>query len=197
MSEEVYVNDDKKKRLLRLARASIACRFEPGRPDIPDDPEFQEKRGVFVTLHKQGELRGCIGFIHGYKSIVDSVAEMAQSAAFQDPRFPPVRKGELDELQIEISILSNMIPVRDTSEIVIGRDGLFIRHPRGSGLLLPQVPVEWDWDRPTYLKHICLKAGLPDSAWKDPGAQLFRFTAEVFSEADFLIDKNQSPENLD
>ncbi|MGC9362315.1 MAG: AmmeMemoRadiSam system protein A, partial [Candidatus Syntrophosphaera sp.] len=98
------MNDALKRELLRLARAFIACRFEHGRPDKPDDPELQEKRGVFVTLHKHGELRGCIGFIQGYKSIVDSVAEMAQSAAFDDPRFPPVRKGELDDLQIEISI---------------------------------------------------------------------------------------------
>jgi len=191
------VDDELKKQLLRLARDYIACRFQPGKPEKPDAPELQEKRGVFVTLHKRGELRGCIGFIEGYKSIVDSVHEMAQSAAFHDPRFPPVRKDELDELEIEISILSKMTPLKDTSEIVIGRDGLFIRHPRGSGLLLPQVPFEWNWDLDTYLKHICLKAGLHEGAWKDPGAQLFRFTADVFSESDFLIDKKQSAENLD
>lgn len=175
-----------KKELLSLARRSIASRFDHCRVERPDTPEFNAKRGVFVSLHAQGELRGCIGYIQGYKSIVDSVIEMAQQAAFHDPRFLPLREQELRDLYIEISILSEMLPVADISEIEIGRDGLYIRHPHGSGLLLPQVPTEWHWDLPTFLKQICRKAGLPNGAWKDAAAQLSRFTAEVFSESDFL-----------
>jgi len=191
MSEEL------KKRLLRLARESIASRFTREKVELPQEPELLEKRGVFVTLHSRGDLRGCIGFIKGYKSIAESVFEMARSAAFQDPRFPSLRESELPDIRIEISVLSEMIPVEGIDELVIGRDGLYLQHPHGSGLLLPQVPLEWNWDLKTYLRHICLKAGLHDGAWKDAGAKLFRFEAEVFGEADFLIDKNGAPENLD
>lgn len=180
------MNDELKQELLRLARQSIAARWTHHRPELPDAPEFQARRGLFVSLHREGELRGCIGYIQPYKSIAASVVEMAQAAAFQDPRFQPLTAGELDDLEIEISLLSEMIPVQNASELKIGRDGLYLKHPRGSGLLLPQVPVEWNWDLKAYLKQICRKAGLHDEAWKDEGAQLFRFEAEVFSDADFL-----------
>lgn len=178
------MTDENKKLLLQLARDVISSRFDKRRVEIPAAAELQEKRGVFVTLHSQGELRGCIGYIRAYKSLVESVAEMAQAAAFRDNRFHPLREQELPDIRIEISVLSEMIPIADTSEIVIGRDGLFLQHPYGSGLLLPQVPVEWNWDLPTYLKQICQKAGLQREAWKDEGAQLFSFSAEVFGEAD-------------
>ncbi len=179
------MSGEHKKLLLKLARAAISSRFDHRPLEKPQEPVLQEKRGLFVSLHKQGQLRGCIGYIKAFRSIVDSVVEMAQEAAFSDPRFPSLRQEELDDLEIEISVLSEMMPVASTDEIVIGRDGLFIQHPHGSGLLLPQVPVEWNWDLPEYLKHICLKAGLHQKAWQDPGARLHRFTAEVFSEADF------------
>lgn len=180
------MTEDSKKLLLKLARDSIAARFAPLQLEIPDAPELQEKRGVFVTLHRDGELRGCIGYVRGYKSIVQSVAEMAQNAAFQDSRFPPLRQDELSQIQIEISILSQMTPVDSTTEIVIGRDGLLLQHPYGSGLLLPQVPIEWGWDLESYLYNICRKAGLNKGAWKDEGAKLYRFSAEVFGEAEIL-----------
>ena len=96
-----------------------------------------------------------------------------------------MRQSELPELEIEISILGDLIPVNNIDEIVIGRDGLYIQHPYGSGIFLPQVPVEWNWDLPTYLKELCRKAGLNDKDWMDPRAQLFRFEAEVFSESEF------------
>jgi AmmeMemoRadiSam system protein A len=184
------MNDTQKRQLLALARNSVASRFEPLKFDIPDDPEFQRKFGLFVTIHKRGELRGCIGYIKGYRSLAESVAEMARSAAFKDPRFRPVSKEELPELEFEISVLGGMEPVADPSEIVIGRDGLYLEHPYGSGLLLPQVPVEWHWDLKQYLRHICLKAGLHEGAYLDRGAKLSRFGAEVFSEADILVDKS-------
>ncbi|HOZ01454.1 MAG TPA: AmmeMemoRadiSam system protein A [Candidatus Syntrophosphaera sp.] len=175
-----------KQELLQLARQSIAGHWTRHKPQRPEEPEFLKKRGVFVSLHSQGELRGCIGYIQPYKNIADSVIEMAQAAAFQDPRFTALSEKELDDVDIEISVLSEMTPVLNTSEIKIGRDGLYIKHPRGSGLLLPQVPTEWNWDLKTFLKQICRKAGLHDEAWKDEGAQLYRFEAEVFGDADFL-----------
>jgi len=173
---------EQQKALLKLARDSITSRFT-GKPiPYPQDEAFRIKTGVFVTLNEKGELRGCIGYIRGYKDLVTSVAEMAQAAAFQDPRFPPVKEHELNDIRIEISVLSDLYPVKDISEIVIGRDGLMINHPYGSGLLLPQVPVEWHWDLPTFLRQLCYKAGLGPDSWKDKQAQLYRFTAEIFSE---------------
>jgi uncharacterized protein len=180
------MTDAQKKELLKLARDSISGYFSQERVSTPNDPAYQEKRGVFVSLHLHGELRGCIGYIMAHKNIADSILEMARAAAFKDPRFSRLTQGELDNVRIEISILSEMIPVSDAGEIVIGRDGLYIEHDWNSGLLLPQVPVEWNWDLPTYLKHICRKAGLGDNDWKDKDTRLFRFTADVFSEDQFL-----------
>ncbi len=176
------MTEQNKRALLKLARDTIASHFDHSKVILPDAEDLQAKCGVFVSLHKDGDLRGCIGFLRGYKSVVASVVEMANSAAFQDTRFSPVRESELQSIKIEISILSEMLPVLDTSQIKVGQDGLYIQHPHGSGLLLPQVPVEWNWDLPTFLKQICRKAGLHYEAWKDKGAQLFSFTADVFSE---------------
>jgi len=173
---------EQQKALLQLARDAIGQKLNGKAITRPADPAFKEKRGLFVTLHKHGELRGCIGYVQGYKDIASSVLEMAQAAAFRDPRFSPLRLSELSELEIEISVLSELIPVKDISEIVIGRDGLILQHPYGSGLLLPQVPVEWHWDLPTFLKQLCYKAGLPDGSHQDPKAVLLRFSAEVFGE---------------
>jgi len=172
-----------KSMLLALARQSITSHFTGKPVTKPVDNELSVKRGVFVSLHKNGELRGCIGYITGYKDLISSIIEMAQSAAFQDNRFSPVKQNELAEIDIEISILSEMILVQDVQEIEIGRDGLFINHPYGSGLLLPQVPVEWNWDVPAFLKQICYKAGLTPGSWADDKAKLYRFTAEIFSES--------------
>lgn len=146
------------------------------------DPKFEEERGVFVTLKKHGELRGCIGTIIPTQSLKEGLKEMAIAAATRDPRFYPVTYDELKDIEIEISILSPLIPVNDISEIVVGRDGLVLKKGFYSGVLLPQVPVEYGWDKDTYLRHLCLKAGLPPGSHLSPDAKLFRFTAEVFSE---------------
>jgi AmmeMemoRadiSam system protein A len=176
-------NKEQKKELLTLARKAIEAKFTKEAIIFPDDVAFQVYRGVFVTLHKQGELRGCIGYIKGYKELVPSIIEMAKSAAFNDPRFPTVKANEIPSLTIEISVLSEMEIVNDINDIVIGRDGLFLNHPFGNGLLLPQVPVEWNWDLPTFLDQICYKAGLTAGTWIDERAKLYRFTAEIFSDA--------------
>jgi AmmeMemoRadiSam system protein A len=175
-------NQKQKKELLSLAKKSIETRFTKEPLIFPNDSAFNITTGVFVTLHKFNSLRGCIGYIKGYKDLVPSICEMAQAAAFRDPRFPAVRSEEMDNIRIEISILSELILVKDYNDIVIGRDGLMINHPHGSGLLLPQVPVEWNWDLPTFLEEVCCKAGLPQQSWKDDSAQLYRFSAEIFSE---------------
>lgn len=167
--------------LLCLARDAIRSRLEGFTPALPTDPAFLNKKGVFVSLHIQGELRGCIGYIIGHKSIRDSVLEMAQAAAFQDPRFPAVTLQDLELLDIEISILDDLIPIQNAADIKIGRDGLYIQHPHGSGLLLPQVAVEWRWDADEFLHQVCRKAGLPKHALQDGTARLFRFEALIFS----------------
>ncbi len=176
------LSKDQQNLLLKLARDVITARLEKTQYQSPDDPAFDEARGIFVTLHKGADLRGCIGYIQPYKSILESVKEMAIAAAFRDPRFPPVDASELPELSIEISLLSELMPVEDLSQIRIGRDGLYLDHPQGSGLLLPQVAVENRWDLQTFLRHLCLKSGLrPDTIDFGEG-RLFRFEAEIFSE---------------
>ncbi len=173
---------EQKTLLLDLARKSITSYLSGNQVSKPVDSTLAIKRGVFVSLHKHGELRGCIGYITGYKDLIPSIVEMAQSAAFQDNRFRPVSPGEIEELEIEISILSEMILVDDVKDIEIGRDGLYLNHPYGCGILLPQVPVEWGWDVPAFLQQICYKAGLTPGSWADDKAKLYRFTAEIFSE---------------
>ena len=135
-------------------------------------------------MKKHGELRGCIGYIEGIKPLWEAVRDMARAAALEDPRFPPVRPEEVPELEIEISVLTPLWRVKDIKDIVIGRDGLIIRKGWRQGLLLPQVATEYGWDVKTFLEHTCLKAGLPRDAWKDPEAEIWAFSAEVFSEGE-------------
>ncbi|MBP7310438.1 MAG: AmmeMemoRadiSam system protein A [Candidatus Cloacimonetes bacterium] len=173
-----------RKELLALARTSISSHFEQIRVVLPEDEAFIPKKGVFVSLHKGEELRGCIGYIKGYKSLAASVVEMAQAAAFSDPRFPSLIKEELPRLTIEISVLDELLPMQAGELPEIGKDGLYISHPHGSGLLLPQVAVEWHWNAETFMKEVCRKAGLSSVAYMDPLSKIYKFAAEVFSEAD-------------
>lgn len=177
------LNDDEQNALLVLARQTIADQLQ-GRPTaVPrfDSPRLNEPRGVFVTLHRQGELRGCIGYPEAVKPLGVAVAEMAVAAAFEDPRFPPVTADELDAIDIEITVLSPLAPITP-EQVVVGKHGLVIRRGGRSGLLLPQVPVEQNWNREQYLDGLCRKAGLPAGAWRDPATRLFAFTGQVFGE---------------
>jgi AmmeMemoRadiSam system protein A len=178
------LSDTQKKSLLNYARDVISAHLDGSQAKAPSYDEFEQKKGIFVSLHKDGKLRGCIGYIRPYKSILESVREMALAAAFRDPRFSPVRRDELDLIEIEISILGELIPVEEASEILIGRDGLYIDHPQGSGLLLPQVATEYKWNVPEFLHNLCHKAGLRESALKSPDTKLYRFEAEIFSSSD-------------
>jgi uncharacterized protein len=141
-----------------------------------------EPRGAFVTLHEDGQLRGCIGIISAVRPLDETVREMAAAAALDDTRFPPVSEDEFERLQIEISVLSPMFEIAP-EDVVVGLHGLMISHGARRGLLLPQVPVEWGWDRESFLAHTCRKAGLPLDQWRR-GARIEAFTAEVFGEGE-------------
>lgn len=174
--------DEEKAFLHRLAREAITHHLlggpEPCRKGEP--PRLAEKKGAFVTLKKHGRLRGCIGQIRALRPLSQTVIDMAQAAAFEDPRFPPVSKEELPDLSIEISVLSPLRLIEDIQEIEVGRHGLYLERGFQSGLLLPQVAVEYRWDVPTFLEQTCLKAGLPPQAWKDKKTKIYLFSAEVF-----------------
>lgn len=173
-----------KETLLKVARESIRAHLKSQTPVLPKEvsPPLREPRGVFVTLHRQGRLRGCIGYLEPIKPLLAAVQEMAAAAAFNDPRFPPVREEELADIDLEISVLSPMHRIFKEAEIEVGKHGLYIERALARGLLLPQVATECKWDRVTFLEQTCCKAGLPPSAWQDPNTRIFVFTAEIFSE---------------
>jgi len=179
------LNTEQQKTLLRLARKTIAERLhadcEHFNLDFSNEI-YKEKCGAFVTLHINGNLRGCIGYIEGVRPIPETIKEMALSSAFRDPRFAPLTAAEFKKIDIEISILSPVEKVENIDEIVVGRDGLIISKGYNRGLLLPQVPVEQKWDRDTFLTHTCFKAGLPGDIWKNRGVEIEKFSAQVFSE---------------
>jgi AmmeMemoRadiSam system protein A len=169
--------------LLGIARQSLEAAVRNG-----PTPKFGKltdtlgsKTGAFVTLKKQGQLRGCIGYLEPVKPLYLTVAEMAVSAGTGDPRFYPVREDELEDIEIEISVLSPLKEICGVSEIQVGRDGIYVVKEFRSGVLLPQVAAEYGWDSQTFLEQTCLKAGLPNDAWQK-GAKIYTFTAEVFGE---------------
>jgi len=137
--------------------------------------------GAFVSLHRHGALRGCIGHVEGDRPLAELVGEMAVAAASQDPRFPPVSEDELDGLTVEVSILSPPVPARPEA-VVPGEHGVILRRGGRMGVFLPQVATEQGWDRPTLLAMLCRKAGLPEDSWRDPGVRLEVFRAQVVHE---------------
>ncbi|MDJ0270441.1 MAG: TIGR00296 family protein [Aigarchaeota archaeon] len=178
--------------LVRTAREAIELFLERGEIMDAQNTEdiLSEKRGVFVTLNTYPNmmLRGCIGFPYPIMPLMEAVIKAAISAAVNDPRFPPLTRGELDNVVVEVSVLTppEEIAVSKPSElakeIVIGRDGLIIESNEGSGLLLPQVAVEEGWDAEEFLTHLCIKAGLRPTYWLEGRATIKRFTAQIFAE---------------
>jgi AmmeMemoRadiSam system protein A len=171
--------------LLGLARGTLAAHFR-GQP-LPrlasDKAEtFGEPRGLFVTLKKGGELRGCIGTLAATGDVTRCVSEYALRAALEDPRFAPLEEDELAQCEIEISVLTAPREIESPEDIEIGRDGLIIEMHGRRGLLLPQVAVEWGFDRERFLQEVARKAGLPPDAGRHPEARVWVFQAEVFSE---------------
>ena len=177
------IDEEGKKALLAWARASIRHRLD-AQPlgQAPAGPGLDATCGAFVSLHSEGRLRGCIGRIVGGSPVVETIHGMALAAAFEDPRFPPLSSAELPRLVIEITLLSPLERLESTESIEIGRHGLYIVKGWHSGLLLPQVPVEFGWDRETFLEQLCYKAGLPAGAWKAKDAELSSFEGIVFGE---------------
>ena len=173
---------DEKRYLKELVHLVIVARLAGREPALPPPPTDMLRRqfGAFVTLTINGRLRGCIGHIVGDRPLYETIAGMAEAAAFGDPRFPPLSRREFENVAIEISILSPLTPCPDPALVTVGRHGLLVRQGSRSGLLLPQVPVEWGWDRETFLDQTCHKAGLAPGCWKDPATTLFWFEAEVF-----------------
>jgi AmmeMemoRadiSam system protein A len=179
---EIALTAEVKVRLLEIAHEAVAAHLN-GKEYKPEAIEGHTKgRGLFVTLHQDHELRGCIGRVRARSPLHQTVAEMALASAFEDPRFDPVGKDDLQQLSFEISVLSPLKKVRYFDEVEVGRDGLMVKLDLHSGLLLPQVATENGWDRTEFLEQTCLKAGLPKKSYLSPQAEVYRFSAEVFSD---------------
>jgi AmmeMemoRadiSam system protein A len=178
----MHLSEPDKTKLHEIARQSIAAGLAGKSPQPLKDLSgvFQEPRGAFVTLHLYGSLRGCIGLIEAVKPLAETIQEMAYAAAFGDPRFPPLAAQEFQNIALEISVLSPLKQIKNIDEIQVGLHGLYIRKGSHRGLLLPQVATEYKWDRETFLQQTCHKAGLPATAWKDPQAEIFLFSADIF-----------------
>jgi AmmeMemoRadiSam system protein A len=177
------LSPDEESACLRLARQALEHYFKTGghlRSPVKSG-RLKEKRGAFVTLHVDGDLRGCIGYPLPVKPLDETIIEMAVAAASQDTRFEPLAADEMKRLKIEISVLGLPEPAGDPARGEVGRHGIIVSKGFSKGLLLPQVPLEHGWDRETYLAHGCLKAGLPPEEWKR-GAKIEVFTAQVFAE---------------
>ena len=180
--------------LVKLSRAAVEEYLKSGIKISPPEntpPELFEKRGVFVTLktYPKGELRGCIGYPEPIMPLVLATIDAAISAAVRDPRFYPVRLEELPNITFEVTVLTPPEPIEVSPEelpraIKVGRDGLIVRCGYASGLLLPQVPVEWGWNEEEFLSQTCLKAGLPPNCWLDPRCQFYKFQGQIFTETE-------------
>jgi len=186
---ESELNKDQQKRLLEVARQSVEEYIKNGKiSEIKEsDSSLNKPLGVFVTLKEYGELRGCIGVFTGdvTEPLYKVVSEMAISAAVNDPRFNPVTKNELDKLEYEISVLSSLEKVDSYNDVEIGKHGVRIVKGSRSGVFLPQVATENNWNRDTFLSVLCTqKAGLPADCYKDKDTQIYIFTAQVFNEED-------------
>lgn len=176
-----------KSQLLKLARDSISSTFGHKEAKVSKQiiKDFSEKQGVFVTLHLDGNLRGCVGFPYPILPLYQAVIEAARSAAFKDFRFSPLMEFELPKIKIEISVLT--VPKKLATKnlpkcIKIGTDGLIVKRGYCSGLLLPQVATEYSWSPSEFLKQTCHKAGLSEDAWEDDKAEVYAFQAEIVVE---------------
>jgi len=178
----LQLTDAEKQRLLDLARKALEEVVRLGRMSEPAEPAgaLQTPCGAFVTLYKGRRLRGCIGLVEARRPLYATVRECARAAALDDPRFDPVAPAELLSLRLEISILSPLVDIAP-QDVEVGRHGLLISRGAQRGLLLPQVAVEWNWEREQFLEETCLKAGLPADAWQH-GARIQAFTAQVLQE---------------
>jgi AmmeMemoRadiSam system protein A len=183
MNDPAPLGDAERAALLGIARKTVLNLLgAAAAPDLPTTGPLAQPRGAFVTLHVAGELRGCIGTFSPRGSLAQTVAEMAKAAATEDPRFTRLRPDELAGLAISISALRTPHLLEDRTKIEVGVHGLMVRKGWNRGVLLPKVAVEQGWDGPTFLKHACLKAGLPAVAARDPDLVVEVFEADEFGE---------------
>jgi MEMO1 family protein len=179
------LNEVQRKRLLEIARSNIEAHLQQGRSRHfnESDSTLNKELGAFVTLHKNGQLRGCIGNIIGRGPLYKTVSEMAVQAAFNDPRFDSVKQKELDDIEIEISVLSPLERIYDPDKIIIGTHGVLVKSGLRSGVYLPQVGTETGWSRDEFMNSLCMhKAGLDKDSWRTGSCEIYIFCAEVFKE---------------
>ncbi len=178
--------------LLEVARQAVRQAVEQGRAleILPPPGILSQPAGAFVTLRRGGQLRGCIGQLEAIEPMVQVVAHCAMAAALEDPRFEPLSPDELPSIEIEVSVLSALWPLRP-EEIDVGKHGLLISLGGTRGVLLPQVAAEHRWTRERFLEETCTKGGLERHAWKNPATRIQGFTAEVFSEADAVLESKK------
>ena len=183
---EAKLTIEEQRALLAVARRSLVSAVTDQKLPALDFSYavLQERRGAFVTLHRRGQLRGCIGYVLPLYPLRETVEQAARAAAVRDPRFPPVSPDELPEIDIEISVLSPMRRVQDVRQIEVGVHGLMIKKGAHTGLLLPQVAPQYAWDREHFLRQTCIKAGLPPDAWQEGDADILMYSAQVFGEQD-------------
>jgi AmmeMemoRadiSam system protein A len=183
------LTEDDQQLLLQIARNAVRARLANLPPGLPDVPQgvLSESHGIFVSIHENERLRGCIGNVQPAGPLYQSAAECAIAAAVGDPRFRPMTEAELSSIEFEISVLSPMERVHDIREIEVGRHGLLISKRNARGLLLPQVATMYGWDRGRFLEETCRKAGLRPDDWKEDAA-IQHFTALVFGERQFRLN---------
>ena len=182
--EKWELTGPERRMLLKIARQAVDTELSGLPFSLPrvTNTNLLKHRGAFVTIHKHGQLRGCIGTFSADRPLYEVVGDMAISAAFQDMRFHPLRFSEFEEIDLEISALTPLMPITDINEIKIGTHGIYIIQEPFNGVLLPQVATKNGWDRLTFLNQTCMKAGLPPGCWKDPKTQVTIFSAEIFGE---------------
>jgi len=179
------VNDAQKQTLLKVARDTVEAviKNEPIPKPKSDAPELNEHCGCFVTLKNRDRLRGCIGQFTSESPLIELIADMARASATGDPRFfaDPITIEELEQLDVEISVLSPLQRADDPLSLRLGIDGIYIKTGRVSGCFLPQVATETGWSKEEFLSYCCAhKAGLDPDAWKNPDTEIYLFTADVF-----------------
>jgi len=181
---EKELNAQEKAILLSIARKSIESFVSTGEIYIEprEEKSLNARNGCFVSIKKGGQLRGCIGNFQSELPLFREVAEMASSSATKDPRFYPMKETDLQDFTLEISVLSPLKKIDDVEEVEVGIHGIYIEKGYYRGVLLPQVATEYGWDRETFLKQTCLKAGLPTDAWQADDAEIYIFSAQIFSE---------------
>jgi uncharacterized protein len=182
---EKELNAQEQEILLSIARQAIVDQVQTGRYEVEprEEKSLNSRSGCFVSIKQQGKLRGCIGNFQSELPLFVEVAEMAVSSATNDPRFYPMHKADLVDFQLEISVLSPLEKIEEMDEIEVGKHGIYLEKSFHRGVLLPQVAAEHRWDRKTFLMQTCIKAGLPTDAWKTEDAEIYIFSAQVFSEA--------------